>query len=191
MILPTAMPAALPACGSNELAEGPVWDERRSRLYWVDITAGALRWLDSASDRCESLILGGTVGFVALTDEPDIVIVGHGRELKFLTLSSQSLELIASLEPEGAPLRCNDGKCDPAGRLWAGTMQWGGDAGTGSLYSLDGDIAPTRRLTGLRIAKLVRRIAVGDTFGLALIVAAEVEVAAGEEHEQGKEAAHG
>lgn len=104
MLFPTAMPAALPACGANELAEGPVWDERLSRLYWVDITAGALRWLDAGAERRESLILGGTVGFVALMDEPDTVIVGHGRELKLLTLSSRSLELIASLEPAGATL---------------------------------------------------------------------------------------
>jgi sugar lactone lactonase YvrE len=31
------------------LGEGPVWDERAGRLWWVDIKGGQLLWLDPAS----------------------------------------------------------------------------------------------------------------------------------------------
>ena len=42
--------------------------------------------------------------------------------------------------------RFNDGKCDPAGRFWAGTMRIDESSNSGSLYSLDAKHNVTKRL---------------------------------------------
>jgi sugar lactone lactonase YvrE len=47
-------------------------------------------------------------------------------------------------EPAGT--RFNDGKCDPAGRLWVGTMAFDFHTGGGSLYALDANLQWTRKL---------------------------------------------
>jgi sugar lactone lactonase YvrE len=152
MTPPLAAPVPLAACGLSDLGEGPVWDDRRSRLYWVDITQGCLRWLDAGAHSQVTWRIGGTLGFVALTTDPGRLVAGHNSTLVELQLDSRQVEPRANLEPAGGPLRCNDGKCDPAGRLWAGTMRWGGDTRPGSLYVVDSAWRPASKLTGLAIA---------------------------------------
>jgi sugar lactone lactonase YvrE len=142
----------LESAGCADLGEGPVWDEVLSRLYWVDITAGRLHWLNAGSGRRESIQVTQPIGFVALTGDPRRVILGVGSGLVFLDLLSQRCEKFAQLESVNARLRCNDAKCDPAGRLWVGTMQWGGDSDCGSLTTVDGDLHGVRRLVDLKIA---------------------------------------
>ena len=52
---------------------------------------------------------------------------------------------------DGRQLRCNDGKCDPAGRFWVGRMSMDGAAGEGSLLRVDPDLAMVTRMSGLAI----------------------------------------
>jgi sugar lactone lactonase YvrE len=49
-------------------------------------------------------------------------------------------------------MRCNDAKCDPAGRLWVGTMHLETKPGTGSLYCIDHQFKAHKVLSGLTIA---------------------------------------
>lgn len=147
-----AEPTVLAAGGLGDLSEGPIWDDRLCRLYWVDITAGCVHWLDTGAASRSTWCIGGTLSFVALTKDPERLIAGHNSSLIALKLTTREVAPIAKLEPDGDPLRCNDGKCDPTGRLWAGTMRWGGDAKSGSLYALDAGGQPARKVTGLAIA---------------------------------------
>jgi sugar lactone lactonase YvrE len=57
-------------------------------------------------------------------------------------------------DPEGnrPEIRFNDGKCDPAGRFWAGTMAVAENAAIGSLFCLFADGHVERKLTGVRIS---------------------------------------
>lgn len=122
-----------------EHAEGPFW--YGDRLGWVDIMAGHL-WL-AAFD--------GT----ALTD-PRMYDVG--RPLGAAVPRAEGGWLLAagtgfaSLDEDGtvtpltgdladtATIRMNDGKCDPAGRFWAGTMAYDESPGAGALYVFDGTV---------------------------------------------------
>jgi sugar lactone lactonase YvrE len=137
MTPPSPAPHPLPAAGRSELGEGPVWDPRRARLYWVDILNRNLHWLDESATERATLSLPGPVGFVTLTDDADTVVTGCGTRLLAAHLPSGQTESLAELAPADSGLRCNDGKCDPTGRLWAGTMPLHDAAPLGALHSLD------------------------------------------------------
>jgi len=136
----------------SDLGEGPVWDERRSRLYWVDIVQGCLHWLDADASRRSTWRIGGTLSFLVLTSNPDRLVAGHNATLVALDPDSRQMVQLAALEQPGDGRRCNDAKCDPTGRLWAGTMGWGDSPQPGSLYAIDNAWQPVRKITGLAIA---------------------------------------
>lgn len=132
-----------------ELGEGPVWDARSSRLVWVDITARRIQLTDPVSGASETievpLHVGAVVpraagGFVAALQD-GFWVVGDGPA-----------ERIASM-PEARPgLRFNDGKCDPAGRFWAGTMAYDQAPGAGALYRLEPDGQAAMVLAGVTVS---------------------------------------
>jgi len=124
------------AAGHSKLGEGPVWDPRLARLYWVDITAGHLHWLDHGAAERGTLALPGPVGFVSLTDEPQIVVVGCGTRILAVQLPLGRTDVLAELASPDSVVRCNDGKCYPTGRLWAWTMPLA-EKSLGALFSLD------------------------------------------------------
>src|SRR5256885_5717904 len=64
------------------------------------------------------------------------MLVALADGLAFFDPDSGRFETAAPL-PDG--LRCNDGKCDPAGRFWVGTMHDAEREPVGALYRLDGD----------------------------------------------------
>jgi sugar lactone lactonase YvrE len=132
-----------------ELAEGPVWDARSGRLVWVDIPSGRIFLTDvrtGASDVIEAPLPVGAVapraagGFVAALED-GFWVVGAGPA-----------ELITRVAESRPGLRFNDGKCDPAGRFWAGTMAYDKAPRAGALYRLDPNGTARRMLDGVSIS---------------------------------------
>jgi sugar lactone lactonase YvrE len=62
------------------------------------------------------------------------------------------LEMIAEVEADNPDNRMNDGKCDGAGRFWAGTMGFEPIPGAGALYRLDADRNVTTVLENVTIS---------------------------------------
>jgi sugar lactone lactonase YvrE len=60
--------------------------------------------------------------------------------------------MIASVEADRRDERMNDGKCDRAGRFWAGTMALDERAGAGALYRLDVDRRVSMVLSGVTVS---------------------------------------
>src|SRR5918999_4891566 len=56
------------------------------------------------------------------------------------------------IEADISSNRMNDGKCDPAGRFWAGTMAMDGARGRGALYRLDADRSVARMLGAVSVS---------------------------------------
>jgi sugar lactone lactonase YvrE len=75
----------------------------------------------------------------AIPIDADRLIVCRQGELSLLDRDSGALSVFAALEPEQPEMRPNDGKCDPAGRLWLGTTRFEHDLGVGRLYQIDPD----------------------------------------------------
>jgi sugar lactone lactonase YvrE len=112
------------------LAEGPVWDARRGALLWVDILRGEIHRYDG-EDRVIA-VLPDPVGAVAVRAAGGLVAAtGMGVAL----LDGAAPEWIATV---GRGDRFNEAKCDPAGRLWAGTLTNAQRRGAAALYRLGG-----------------------------------------------------
>jgi sugar lactone lactonase YvrE len=131
------------------LAEGPCWDAERQRLYWVDIDLGLLHVYDPAGRKDRAIEIGQPVGAVVLRRSGGVVLAVRDG---FLALDPETgaRRFLGDPEAHLPENRFNDGKCDPAGRFWAGTM--GRGPHQGSLYCLGADLAIHRRIEGVSIS---------------------------------------
>jgi len=132
------------------LGEGPVWDARRSLLWWVDILDGVVHAFDPADASDRAIRIGSAVGCVAPMVDGRLLVAAADRLLALVPESGETATL-ASFDPSPIPLRCNDGKCDPEGRLWVGRMAFDLAPGAGSLLRLEPDGRLTTVLAGLTV----------------------------------------
>lgn len=113
------------------LGEGPAWDEKTQTLYWVDILGKRIYTAEGVLAELDEFI-----GCLAPRKNGNLIL---GKRASFVDfdLGTSQQTLLVSLN-ESATNRMNDGKCDPAGRFLAGTMDMNEKDPTGSFYSFDG-----------------------------------------------------
>jgi sugar lactone lactonase YvrE len=120
------------------LGEGPLWDAVKKRILWVDILEGEIHQFYPDRNEYKSFMLGSMVGSMALRSSEEI-IAALKTGFTIINLETGTLRFIAHPETHLPENRFNDGKCDPAGRFWAGTMSMLNTPGAGSLYTLEAD----------------------------------------------------
>jgi sugar lactone lactonase YvrE len=130
------------------LGEGPAWDEKSQTLYWVDILAKRIHAFKDGRD--DFLQLDEFVGCLAPRRDGGLVAALHAS-FWTVDLVAGKQALLASVS-EPATNRFNDGKCDPAGRLLAGTMDMDEKSASGNLYSLEAGKSPRKLLDRIRIS---------------------------------------
>ncbi|MCH9816137.1 MAG: SMP-30/gluconolactonase/LRE family protein [Actinomycetia bacterium] len=133
-----------------EHAEGPIWDAATRRLWWVDITGHRLHVYDPASGQDCSWDTGQDVGAVALDQAGEPIIALPGGFAAFNTTTGRSAPFTA-IEANLPGNRLNDAKCDPAGRLWTGTMAYNRQTGAGGLYVVAANGAVDQAVADLTI----------------------------------------
>lgn len=134
-----------------ELAEGPVWDERTGRLLWVDSIGGVVHSTDPVTRDDAPHPVGQPVGAVGLTDAGWWLLALRDGFARYEP-ATKKLRVIAPVEIDDPTTRLNDGKVDPAGRFWAGSMAFTGDRPCGTLYRLDPTGVVRSILGGLTIS---------------------------------------
>jgi sugar lactone lactonase YvrE len=140
------------AATRNLLGEGPVWDARRQRLYWVDIKGGYLHWLHPASGVSGAVAVENQVSSVAPRACGEGLLAARKNGVGILDPDTGAFTLRFDPEPERRDNRANDGNVDLAGRYWFGTMHDGEMSSTGAVYRLDPDWSCQRVLDGLGIS---------------------------------------
>jgi xylono-1,5-lactonase len=126
------------------LGEGATWDDRAERLWWVDIRGRRLHRMDDAGGDHRSWDLPQEPGCLALTDEPARMLLGLRTGVFSFDPETSRLELLAAPEGHSAEHRLNDGKVDPSGRFWFGTMHDEERLAEGALHVLDWPQRATR-----------------------------------------------
>lgn len=132
-----------------ELGEGPCWDEESQSLYWVDIPAARVHRLSAAGVH-SSWDVGLPAGAVVPRAGGGLVVAAGLAFLALDPLTGDVTELATA--PGREDTRMNDGKCDRAGRFYAGTMAADESPGKGSFYRLDTDLSVTEIYTGIGIS---------------------------------------
>jgi L-arabinonolactonase len=124
-----------------QLGECPVWSPSEARLYWVDIDGRAIHRFDPATGLDEDRPAPGRPASLALTATPGRLLVAIERRLAFFDWRSGVWLDWLALETDGDGNRLNDGRCDPVGRFWVGSMHDPATAGgaTGLLHRVDRD----------------------------------------------------
>lgn len=121
------------------LGETPVWNAAEGRLYWIDCPAGVIHCYDPANgkDVILPVKVKGYLGSISLRAKGGLLLLA-GKALWALDAGSTMPRRLAGVEEDMADNLVNDGKCDPAGRFWFGTMHAGVSETTGALYHYDG-----------------------------------------------------
>jgi sugar lactone lactonase YvrE len=135
---------------ADHLGEGPYWDERTRELLRVDITRGRIHTWSPTSHRVATQELPGEVSAVVPRAQAPGWVVATGHRL--VLRDGHREHTLATVEGDRADNRFNDCKCDPQGRLWAGTMSKRRAAGAAALYRLAGHGAIERVIAGTTIS---------------------------------------
>ncbi len=130
-----------------ELGEGPAWDAKSDTLYWVDILGKRVHSHHGVEDGF--IQLDEMPGCLAPSKDGSLLVAARASILKLKPATAKQTILASVSEP--ANNRFNDGKCDPAGRFLAGSMNMNERTPSGALYSFNGQTV-TRLLTGIRIS---------------------------------------
>lgn len=113
------------------LGEGPLWHPRRDQLFWFDIMSCKL--LSRRGDKALEWRFDRHVSAAGWIDERHLLIASETDLCRF-DLDSGTETRICPLEAGQPETRSNDGRADPWGGFWVGTMGKGGEAGAGALY---------------------------------------------------------
>lgn len=131
------------------LGEAAHWHAAWQQFLYVDIEHGVVGCIDHTTNECIERNVGKKIGTVVPAGGSKLLVALQSsiEELDFEKGTLTHLSDIESYKPEN---RCNDGKCDAAGRLWIGTMHENAKPHEGALYRYDTGL--TKMLDGTSIS---------------------------------------
>jgi sugar lactone lactonase YvrE len=120
------------------LGEGAIWNHETNTFWWVDIEGRKLNIYDPMTKSNSVIDVKERIGTVVPAKSGG-AIVALENGIFHLDLESEEMKMICNPLEELDTIRFNDGKCDPAGRLWVGSMSLKFIKGAASLYTISSD----------------------------------------------------
>ena len=102
--------------------EAATWDAAAGRLYWTDINRFLLHIHDPASASTRTHMFDEPVVALSLTSRPGWLLVALGSGLVLFDPDSGAREDLPAMLAGWPAQRLNDGRSDPRGRFWVGSM---------------------------------------------------------------------
>jgi sugar lactone lactonase YvrE len=134
------------------VGEGSLWDAEKKVMYWVDILSAQVYIYDPDSGQNRTIDTCQAVGTVVPRKSGGLVVALHNGFAQ-IDLQSEKITPIGEDPERRIPAnRFNEGKCDPVGRLWAGTMEFGCAQDAGALYCLDAQQTVSKKIAPVTIS---------------------------------------
>ncbi len=133
------------------LGEGAFWNYQTQEFYWVDIIGKTVNVYNPKNKSNRAFPLPyrpGTV--VPQTDSTAVVALDNG--IYILNLYNRLLLKLSNVEEDIPTNRFNDGKCDPNGNLWVGSMRLDESIPAAGLYKVAPDGTTTKMLENITIS---------------------------------------
>lgn len=114
-----------------QLGEGPMWHPQRQQLFWFDILGSRLMTVkDGAPKHWQFDENVSAAGWV----DRDRLLVASETALLLFDLETGSHEIVTPMEADNPVTRSNDGRADPWGGFWIGTMGKAAEKEAGAIY---------------------------------------------------------
>ena len=126
------------------LGEGTLWVRSHNSIYFVDIKRKKIFILNTKNNKKKIIKVNKEIGFLSHIKK-NIFILGLKGELRIVNLKTKKKIKSIMVEKDKPLNRLNDGKTDPKGRLWFGSMDnLERNIASGSLYCLDNNFKLTK-----------------------------------------------
>jgi sugar lactone lactonase YvrE len=122
-----------------DLGEGPRWHTTERRLYWVDINRNELHRFDPASGLNEVRRFDQPVGCFAFRKAGGFLLAMKEGLVTLADWAGDPVPFGEQILADQPDLRFNDGRTDPAGRFWVGSVNTAKSAHDATLYRVDAD----------------------------------------------------
>ena len=127
-----------------KLGEGTLWVKEHNSIYFVDIKKKYFFSLNVKNNKKKKYKVNKEIGFLAHIKN-NIFILGLQGELRIQNIKTKKIIKSILIEQDIKLNRINDGKTDPKGNLWFGTMDnLERKIEKGSLYKLDKNLNLTK-----------------------------------------------
>ncbi|SMP26525.1 SMP-30/gluconolactonase/LRE family protein [Shimia sagamensis] len=113
------------------LGEGPLWHPERKQLFWFDIVGK--RMMSQADGEPLEWQFDEHVSAAGWVDQDTLILASETGLWKFY-LDTEEQEYLCSLEADNPVTRSNDGRADPWGGFWIGTMGKNAERKAGAIY---------------------------------------------------------
>lgn len=133
------------------LGECPVWDGKRNALYWIDILTDRLFEFQTRTKTCRTYDLPHLTGSIVLTDKGDLLAASLDG-IYLIEAATRRWTIVISLGNSMVCQRFNDGKCDPLGRFWVGSMALPGYKKEGVVYAINSGYEILPQITGVHVS---------------------------------------
>lgn len=114
-----------------ELGEGPLWHPERQQLFWFDIHGHRL--LSRGPEGPQEWGMVESASAAGWIDRDRLLIATETGLFRF-DLETGSRDLLVEMEADQADTRSNDGRADPMGGFWIGTMGKEAQPRAGAIY---------------------------------------------------------
>ena len=126
------------------LGEGTLWVKSLNSIFFVDIKKKKIFILNTKNHKKKIIKVNKEIGFLSQVKK-SIFILGLKGELRIVDLKTKKKIKSIIVEKDKPLNRLNDGKTDPRGRLWFGSMDnLERNVESGSLYCLDNNFKLTK-----------------------------------------------